>query len=196
MNNYNEYQDFQLLTLLRENGKVKEHALNALWKRYSNKLYNFCLFKIGNNDEAEEAHQLAWIKFYEYALSGREIKNLPAFLYSTAYLVCKEKYRQKVSVESKKVQIDDIETIADHDYFLKIFENDELLAHVSLTIETLDEKHKEVFLLRWFGELKYEEIAGIVDETPDCVRVRCNRAMGKVIQLLSPIINEINKGTS
>ena len=99
-----------------------------------------------------------------------------------------------MSVTNRNISIQDERNIVDPDNIWKKFEDEQLLAEVSLAIKYLDEPHKEVFLLKWFSELKYEDIAHIVGDTPDCVRMRCNRAMGKLIKKLYPVINDLNKG--
>jgi RNA polymerase sigma factor (sigma-70 family) len=194
MNDYNNYDDCRLLTIIREEGELKEQALNILWNRYSKKLFSYCLFNTENSYDAEEIHQLSWIKFYNYVISGKEILNVNSFLHSIAYFAGKESYRQKETENARIIPQFNIEDFADTDNLIRKFENDELLEQVILAIQYLDEQSKEVFLLRWFGELKYEEIGQIVGETSDSVRMRCNRAMEKVIKISSPVINDINNG--
>lgn len=56
------------------------------------------------------------------------------------------------------------------------FSNEEQKQYIIKTLNTLDEKYKEILLLRFFEEKSYEEIADILKIPAGTVAVRINRA--------------------
>lgn len=56
------------------------------------------------------------------------------------------------------------------------FSNEEQRQNIIKTLNTLDDKYKEILLLRFFEEKSYEEIADILQIPPGTVAVRINRA--------------------
>ena len=85
-----------------------------------------------------------------------------------------------------------METFSDYDNFYKNLENDNLMMHISIAANYLDDSYKDIFMLKWFSSLSYEEISEIVEETVEVVRKRSYRAMDKITEILQPIINEIS----
>ena len=192
MNANFKYDDNQLLGFLLEEGALKEQALSAIWNKYSPKLFRYCLHTSLNKFEADEIHQVTWIKFYNYIRAGLKINSIEKFLFNTAYIVCREKFRSQKAEKRINEINSDMETFSDYDNFYQILENDNLMMHISIAANYLDDSYKDIFMLKWFSSLSYEEISEIVEETVEVVRKRSYRAMDKITQILQPIINEIS----
>jgi RNA polymerase sigma-70 factor (ECF subfamily) len=65
------------------------------------------------------------------------------------------------------------------------FSNEEQKQYIIKTLNTLDEKYKEILLLRFFEEKSYEEIADILKIPTGTVAVRINRAKKQLQQSLT-----------
>ena len=70
--------------------------------------------------------------------------------------------------------------------------NQEIVAAVSETIETLPEELKEAIALREMDGLSYEEIAEIMQCPIGTVRSRIFRAREAIAEKLKPLIEESN----
>lgn len=194
MNDLRQYTDKMLLDLFRSEKKLKGRIMDILWNKYSKKLYQFCKFKSAGVFEAEEIHQKAWIRFYNYIDSGKTVGSIEPFLYKTAYYLSLEKYRKNKNERFIRFDSDTIDIFEYPDNLMQNIENDELINKINIAVNMLDESYRDVFLLRWFAQLPFEEIAQIVGETVDCVKKRSYRSMEKVIKILKPIIKELAKG--
>ena len=150
------------------------------------------MYKSFNSSEVDEIHQLTWIKFYNYVMSGKQIQSIEAFLYKTAYLISIEKYRKQNADKIINFISSDMEQYEDSDNLIVNIENTNLMDQISVAVNYLDDEFKEVFLLKWFALLSYEEISKITCESIEVVKKRSYRAMEKVIKILKPIINEIS----
>ena len=71
-------------------------------------------------------------------------------------------------------------------------ESEDLMNHLNLAIEQLDDKYQEVFILKWISALEYKEIADIQNENIECIRKRCQSSLTQVLSILQPIIIEIS----
>lgn len=75
----------------------------------------------------------------------------------------------------------------------KKLEETELLKLIEIAVSILDEKYREVFVLKEFQGLNHGEIAEICDISIDNSRARLTRAYRKINQILEPYIKEIKE---
>ncbi len=86
----------------------------------------------------------------------------------------REKRRATLSLDDEAQDIIS-RLITEEDHTVR-FSNEEQKQHIIKTLNTLDEKYKEILLLRFFDEKSYEEIADILKIPAGTVAVRLNRA--------------------
>lgn len=140
-----------------------EHALKKLIDYFTQELYVFCLGFVKKHEIAEEIVSDVFVKIWEKQDKISEIKNLKSYLYiltrneAITYLRS-TKNKQFISIES----IDD--------FFLEIFQstdseivNPETLFKLNKAIQDLPPRSKMAFTLAKVNELKYKEIADIMD---------------------------------
>ena len=195
MNNYSQYKDEQLLTLLKEGSPICDRVFNTIYSRYSSKLNSYCLFRCSNQMDAEEIFEDTWMKFLNSVRAGKKVNKILPYLFAIARNLSIDKYRQQnakknISIDYK--DINDLDNLVNHYEFLSDLENDDLISLVKMAVNNLDDIYKEVFVLRWFGDMTYKEISTIVDSNMPTVKMRCIRAMHKVRTMLKPYFIEIN----
>lgn len=196
MKDLDKYEDSRLIELLKEKNPVNNKAFNVIYNRYSDKLHAFCLFKSPSRDDAAELFQETWIKFYNYASNGNRTTgeiSLPAYLYQIARNLSIDKYRVRKNKSIQNLDELDLEKLIDPLNIHENYEKEQLLSLISLAVNNLSDIYKEAFVLRWFADLQFNEIAVITGETAECIKMRCYRAMSEVIKSLNPIIKEISK---
>ncbi len=190
MNELTKYEDNELLVLMRDKEPLCQHAFEVLWYRYSNRLRQYCLLKTGNREESEDLFQNTWIEFYKSKRKRIKITSLKNYLLSTAYFLnCQKLKSNKINYQNTDPFVID-RFIDDSSNFEEHFENQDLLLKFYLSINILDEPSKECLILRWNSELTYQEIATILNDTPEAVRKRCCRAMDEI----STYLDSINLG--
>lgn len=195
MNKYSSYTDLTLLVLLKENKTISEQAFEVIWNRYSKKLLQYCFLNTDNQYEAEELFQDTWVSFYEFTRKKKSnlqnIGSINFYLFKIAFNFIRKKNNnneQLISLDSFNLD----KFIDHHNFFDEIEYRDEL-SRFYAALNYLDDKSKESVLLKWIAGLSFSEIAQISDESYDTIRMRCSRAMGKILTMLDNDLITIGK---
>lgn len=189
MKSIEEYSDIELFYMLKTSKEQSEIAFSELYRRHSQRVYSYCLRYLANAEEAKDVFQESFIRFYNSASKDREMTNVPAFLLRIARNICINHLKQKknqnehISFEDYMVGEDDKNHSND----------DELLSLINTALDTLSDKYKEMFILREYEGLSYNEIAEVTDESVTNVKIRIHRAKQKIKEILEPYIKEMNK---
>lgn len=149
-----------------------EQEFLTTYREYGDAIFRFCIVKVSNQEQAEDMTQEVFIKFWQYLRDGKEITNARSLLYTIANNMAKDWYKKK-----KAVSLDDQlevgnEPVATESSPVTTAEYQEVLA----TIDTLEEGDREVLLLTHVEGLPPREIAELLDEAPNTISVRLNRA--------------------
>lgn len=163
--------------------KGSAEAFHLLYKKYSAKIYRFCLKMLSNKELAEDAFQETFIKVYENRLNFRT-KNFGAWIYKIARNTCINLLRTRRNYE-------DIEQSVKCYY---IDNSDiEMLDFIRKSVEKLPPKLKEAFILREYEEFSYQEIADILSIDLSLAKVRVHRARLLLRKMLEPIVKDKNE---
>lgn len=198
MKDYNKYSDIELTTLLREGGEPAENAFNAIYTKYSARIYGFCLYRTEAVNNAQELMQDVWMKFLSSVRAGRTTDNILAFLLKIARNQSIDNYRKTRSNREQVIDRNadiDFESIADPFQLDEYVEKKEFDKLVKMAVNTLDDKYKEAVTLYWFGDCSYKEIGEILGITSDAARVRISRGFKQLSEILKPyFFDDIKKG--
>lgn len=154
--------------------------VGEIYDRYADRLYGFLLKRCGHKETAEDLVSRVFIKFME-ALPGIEWQgvSLGAYLYRSASNALIDHWRS-ASVRMDRELEENFDTpITDHDpawHTELVLEKDKLLQ----AMKTLSPRDQQVLDLRFFGGLEPEEIATLLDISPNHVSVLCYRAIGRL----------------
>lgn len=176
------FTDEQLTALL--SGKDAERAFTLLYDRYSSRIHAYCYRIVEDSAHAEDIFQETFIRFFQNAKAGREMRNVPGFLITIARNLCLNHKRDR------KV------TVAIDDYHFptsesKNYEQKELLDLIARSLELLDYDHREAFVLREYDGLSYEEVAEIIGTTVTNAKSRAFRAKQKIKAILQPYLKDL-----
>jgi RNA polymerase sigma-70 factor (ECF subfamily) len=72
------------------------------------------------------------------------------------------------------------------------YEQRELLQLIQASLELLPEDYREAFVLREYNGLSYNEIAEVIGESLDVVKVRIFRAKKKLRDILAPYLADLH----
>jgi len=137
---------------------------------YQEPLFRYAFFRLGNRDDAEDALQDAFLKV---ASSGREIRNPKAYLYSTVASICVDMLRRRgksLSIDEKITSTQQSESQEAEEEFLRI---DRLL-------RGLPEQQSEVIRLHIHANLKFTEIAEIMEQPVTTIKSRFTSGIEKL----------------
>ena len=193
MIDFDQYNDNELIDLLKEKSKSTDKAFGVLYKRYSQCLHTYCTIKCDNKDDAQDLLQDIWMNFLLAINECNNTIHLPAYLYGIA----QNRYAMKFRTKNSKIQISndicDINDIISPFDMTASLENKDLVSLIKLASNNLSEKNKDIFVLKWFTGLTNREIADLLDESLDNIKQRSSRTMKEVMKILKPITNEINQ---
>jgi len=177
--------DTELFRMLTTDEARSGKAFEEIYTRHSPRVYAYCRRFLGTKEEAEDIFQETFIRFYNSRLQPREMSNLAAFLLKIARNQCVNAIRE----HKKDVRYDDAIYVR-HD---ERDETDELLNLIKMAIELLPDEYKEIFIMREYNGLKYNDIALITNQSINTVKVKIFRARERIRQILQPYLSEMTK---
>lgn len=180
-----EVADLELYAQLAGDDPRAQAALTQLYRRYSQRIYTYCRKILGDNLTAEDLLQETFVKLFDSGRQGRPIENFPAYLMTIARNLClshrSRNNKAFVPVEDFHLTSRDVP-----------YEHKELLQLIQTSLELLPEDYREVFVLREYNGLSYNEIADVIGESLDVVKVRIFRAKKKLRDILAPYLADLN----
>lgn len=173
-----EYSDVELLEQFR-NGDNPNYAFNLLVKKYQQKVYYHVRRIIIDHDDTNDVVQNTFIKAWKGLSNFREDAQLFTWLYriatNEALTFLKKKrtafFLPIVNVErhlSEKVESD------------PAMSGDAIELKLQKAILTLPEKQRIVFNLRYYDEMKYEEMSEVLGTSVGALKASYHIAAQKI----------------
>ncbi|MBT8307151.1 MAG: sigma-70 family RNA polymerase sigma factor [Maribacter sp.] len=172
-------------TLLHELKQLETQAraFEVLVNTYKERLYWHIRRIVLNHDDTDDVLQNTFIKVY---------KNINGFkgdskLYSWMYRIATNEALTFLKKKSNKLGISDAELKDKMVSNLQAdvyFEGDEIQLKLQKAIATLPEKQKLVFNMKYYQEMKYEEISAILDTSVGGLKASYHLAVKKVESFL------------
>jgi RNA polymerase sigma-70 factor, ECF subfamily len=155
------------------NFKSKKEQFITAYTELTDPIFKYCLFRVYNRDDAKDLTQETFIKTWKYLSDGKEIKNIKAFIYKTAYHLVIDRYRKKKEF-SLDLLLEKGFQFTDSSKDIKKLDN-------SLTalqeINKLDELYREILLLRYVEDFPVKQIGQILGLSENIVSVRIHRGL-------------------
>ena len=176
---YRPFTDEQLILQFQNEDKG---AYVEIVMRYKDRLVNFLYRFTGNRETAEDISQETFLKLYKNKDKYSEIAKFSTWLYTIALNEARSNFRKEK--KHSAVSINDFYEDSHNDYQIRSDDyNPEEDAnaetesfYIQKAINSLNEIHREIIVLRDIEELDYEEIAKTLDIPLGTVRSRINRA--------------------
>jgi len=162
-----------------QNKDTQSLAFEVLVSTYKERLYWHIRSIVLNHDDADDVLQNAFIKVYRNIDGFKGDSKLFSWMYRIAtnesLTFLKQKSR-KLGLNDKEYQEQLVGNLQADVYF----EGDEIQLQLQKAIATLPEKQKLVFNMKYFQELKYEEISEILDTTVGGLKASYHLAVKKI----------------
>lgn len=157
----------------------KEQAFRALISLYKERLYWHIRHIVKSHDDADDVLQNTFIKVY---------KNIQNFkgdskLFSWLYRIATNESITYINQNAKRLQItnEDAQTLAINNLSADVyFEGEDIQLKLQKAIATLPEKQQLVFNMKYFQELKYSEIADILETSEGALKASYHIAAKKI----------------
>lgn len=154
-------------------------------------VYNLALRMTGNEDDALDVSQDVFIKAYTGLSGFRGDSRFSVWLYRLTYNMCidlsrRKKRRPEVSLSRADEDSDDTELeIPDMRYTPESeFEKKELRRTVRTIVDSLSPEHRQVLIMREYGDMSYERIAEVLHVSEGTIKSRISRARKCVVKKL------------
>jgi RNA polymerase sigma-70 factor (ECF subfamily) len=173
-----------------------DSAFEAIVRTHSGRLLSVARRFLGNNEDAQDAVQDAFIRAYKAIHTFEARAQLHTWLHrilvNTALMKLRERRRRPTeSIEEllPTYTNDGHQAVASRDWSDAVLERKETAAMVRQAIAMLPDQYREVLVLRDIEEKDTAETADILDTTSNVVKVRLHRARQALRTLLDREFN-------
>jgi RNA polymerase sigma-70 factor, ECF subfamily len=162
------------------NHKLFEQIFDA----HSAEIYKYVAFRLADRSLVEDIVSEVFTRFWKKMVDGVVIDNPRALLYTVAHGAIIDQYRiaQRRPV-GEAIEI--LDAMKWEEIDVQAIDRRQDYAQVLEKMQQLDEGYREVILLHYVQQLTIPEIAKIIDEKENNVRVRLHRALEKLRQQLN-----------
>ncbi len=154
--------------------------LTKLFESHRSHLRAVAYRMLGSAIEADDAVQEAWLRLN--SSNPSEVANLGGWLTTVVSRVCLDMLRSRRSRREEALDAEVVEPIADtkSDPEQEALLADSVGVALLVVLETLSPAERVAFVLHDVFDLPFDEIAPIVDRTPDAARQLASRARRRV----------------
>ena len=173
MSKYNEEETLKRL----KDPKTHTRAFEEIVNHYSQPLYWQIRRLVVEHEDADDVLQNTFIKAWTNISSFRGESKLSTWLYKIAYnesLTFLNHKREQLSIDDLNSMV--TETLESDPYF----DGDETQLMLQEAINSLPDKQKAVFNMKYFEEMKYEEMSQITGTSVGALKASFHLAVKKI----------------
>jgi RNA polymerase sigma-70 factor (ECF subfamily) len=159
--------------LLRTFNDLRDELVSTLW------------FMLGNQEDAQDVAQEAFLRCWRTQESLPEVQNLRAWIFRVGLNAAKDLQRSAWRRKAKPLLGAETMPIVDSASPGQDMEHQETLGRLREALMQLRPEEKDVFLLRQNGELTYEQIAELHDRPVGTVKTQMRSALHKLRKVLA-----------
>ncbi|MDD5570244.1 MAG: RNA polymerase sigma factor [Bacteroidales bacterium] len=176
------YSDKELLELLK-NDDNRNYAFNLFVRKYQQKIYLHIRRIVINHDDANDVVQNTFIKIWKGIGKFREESKIFTWIYRIATneaISFLNKKRCKYFIPFINVEKKLSESLESDQYF----KADKIEKKFQKAILKLPERQRIIFNMKYFDELKYEEMSEILNVTTGALKASYHHAVTKIEKYL------------
>ncbi len=164
-------------------------AFSDLFKQYYESLYRIALRFVNDTQLAENVAQEIFVKIWVNRTKYKIRTNLKSFLFTAVRNQClNELKQQKRTVSISTADFIKEEKMNSPEEDLIILERKKA---VHKAIDKLPRQCRQIYLMKKYDDLKYTEIAEILNISINTVKTQMKRAMKSLLKQLSSILNAL-----
>ena len=178
-----EYSDKELLEQFR-NPEKRNYSFNLLVRKYQQKLYWHIRRIVISHDDTDDVIQNTFIKVWKGLDNFKEDSQLYTWLYRIATnesLTFLKQKKAKFFVSFGDVEYGLSNTLKDDNYF----KGDEVQMKLQKAILTLPEKQRIVFNMKYYEEMKYDEMSEVLETSVGALKASYHHAVKKIEEYIT-----------
>lgn len=168
------------LELIEGFQRGEEKAFNEIVLRYQEKVYWVVRRFVNDHDEADDVVQEVFVKAYHALRSFRSESGLYTWLYRISVNLSLNYLRRLKIRDFLRVDLILEEEDTETERPDEVLEKEEERALIEEAVKRLPEKQKAVFVLRYYEEMPYEEIAKILKTSVGGLKANFFHAVRKI----------------
>lgn len=177
MTSRNTYNEEEIIEQLHD-PKRCQAAFGKVIEQYSQGLYWQIRRMVFNHDDANDILQNTFLKAWSNIDNFRGNAKLSTWLYKIAInesitFINKERARNEASIDDDSFLLNNIESD-------QYFDGDEAQVKLQRAINSLPEKQRLVFNMRYYDEMKYEDMSEILDTSVGALKASYHHALKKI----------------
>jgi len=177
-------EDESILLEKLKNASTANEAFSQFVSLYSEQLYWQIRKIVLVHDDANDVLQNTFIKIWTNIEAFRSESKLSTWLYKIAVnesitFLNKQRAQQNVSIDDSDTFL--LSKLESDSYF----DGDEAQMRLQKAILTLPEKQRIVFNMKYYDDMKYEEISGILGTSVGALKASYHHAVKKIEDFLS-----------
>ncbi len=152
-----------------------------IFERCSTAMYRYIALKVADRSMVEDISSQTFLKFWDRVRGGEQIENPRALLYTIAHGLVVDHYRKAARQKTVSIDLFDDVFEGETEGDITATVNDRLsFAAVMNSLATLKDEYQEILLLHYVQDISVSEIAGILEQSENVIRVRIHRALSKL----------------
>ncbi len=152
--------------------------VSVLFERHHKAVFNFLAKMAMDRELAEDLTQNVFLRIMKYRNSYQEGKRFQSWLYQVARNVFSDHYQSNKNKYSKTMDVEKVkESLEEKTEWVDQTEREELL-HKSLRL--LANEDRELLVLTRFQQMKYEEVAVIMETSVANIKIKVHRAIARL----------------
>ena len=177
MTSRNTYNEEEIIEQLHD-PKRCQAAFGKVIEQYSQGLYWQIRRMVFNHDDANDILQNTFLKAWSNIDNFRGNAKLSTWLYKIAInesitFINKERARNEASIDDDSFLLNNIESD-------QYFDGDEAQVKLQRAINSLPEKQRLVFKMRYYDEMKYEDMSEILGTSVGALKASYHHALKKI----------------
>jgi RNA polymerase sigma factor (sigma-70 family) len=175
--------DRELLEMM-QNPEKRNAGVSQFIRQFQKPVYYYIRRMVLSHDDADDLTQTVFVKAWKGLDGFRGDSKLSTWLYRIAH-------NESVSFLRSSKRIMDVD-VADVEHALGsalqsdvLYSGDDIQAKLQMAIATLPEKQKSVFIMRYYDELKYEEMSEITGTSAGALKASYHHAVQKIESFLA-----------
>jgi RNA polymerase sigma factor (sigma-70 family) len=163
--------------------KTRNEAFNLLLNKYQQKIYWHIRRIVIDHDDTDDLVQETFVKVWKNLANFRSDSQLYTWLYRIATnesitFLNKKKLKNNISLDDVGSEL--AETLASSSYF----DGDKIQRKLQEAILTLPEKQRLIFNMKYFDDMKYDEISEVLGTSVGALKASFHIAVKKIESIL------------
>lgn len=176
-------EDTELIERLRQPATCRQ-AFNEVMRLYSEPLYWQVRRMVENHDDANDILQNTFLKAWQSVEGFRGDAKLSTWLYKIALneaitFLARERKRLNLSLDDEESHL--VNLIESDEYV----DGDELAVKLRKAVASLPEKQRLVFNMKYYDEMKYEQMSEILGTSVGALKASYHLAVKKIEQYIT-----------